>query len=149
MSETHSGDGDGAPQQAEQHASTVSGASAGLFNSLSQLLGTLVAIVQTRLELLTTELQEEVHSAANLVLWALIALFTGIVGLVLGGLTVIFIYWETHRVLAAVLVTAVFFLLTLIAALILTRKIRAQKRFLDSTLSELAKDGDALRARRT
>ena len=37
----------------------------GLLRSLTRMLATLVALAQTRLELLTTELQEEVQRAAE------------------------------------------------------------------------------------
>jgi uncharacterized membrane protein YqjE len=98
------------------------------------------------LELLTTELQEEVHRASGLVLWALIALFAVMIGLFFGGLTIVFVYWDTHRVLAAVLVTGAFFSFAALAVSILMIKIQSQRRFLDATLTELAKDTEALRS---
>ncbi len=148
MNETYSTGAEPGAHVDGQSSGAQPGAATGLFGSLSRLMGTLVAIVQTRLELLTTELQEEVHRAATLVLWALIALFTAIIGLFLGGLTIVFVYWDTHRVLAAVLVTTAFFVLAAIAVLILMLKIQAHKRFLDTTLTELAKDSEALRSHR-
>jgi uncharacterized membrane protein YqjE len=123
---------------------TEGGAATGLFQSLTRAFATIVALAQTRLELLTTELQEEVQRVAGVAIWALVALMAAMIGLLLGGLTVIFVYWETHRVLAAALVTATFFTFAIVAVLLLVKKINSRPRFLDATLSELARDRDAL-----
>jgi len=119
----------------------------GLFKSISGLMQTLVVIAQTRLELLTTEVQEEVGRVATLVVWAFVALLTALIGLFFVGLTVVLVYWDTHRVLAATLVTVTFLAGALVAGLVLMAKIKARPRFLDATLSELAKDADALKAK--
>ena len=47
----------------------------GLFQSLSNFAGSLIAIAHTRLQLLTTELQEEVRQVGAILLWAFIAAF--------------------------------------------------------------------------
>jgi uncharacterized membrane protein YqjE len=120
---------------------------AGLFRSLTNMLATLIAIVQTRVELFTTELQEELRHAASLVLWGLIALFTALIGVLVGGLTIVFAYWDTHRVLASVLVTAAFVVFAVIAMLVMMIKIRSHRRLFDATLTELTKDAAALRSR--
>jgi uncharacterized membrane protein YqjE len=120
----------------------------GLFRSLANLVGTVVAIAQTRLELLTTELQEEMHRVAEILVWTLIALLSAGIGLFLLALVIIFIFWDTHRVLASVLVTAVFFVIAVVAALVLQAKVRGKPRMLDATLAELAKDRANLAARR-
>jgi uncharacterized membrane protein YqjE len=123
----------------------IPGAATGLFRSLTNLFATLVTLAQTRLELLTTELQEEVQRVVGLVVWGLVALLAGMIGLILGGLTIIFLNWETHRMLAALLVTATFFLIAAVAAMVLVAKVNARPRFLDATLTELARDGESLR----
>jgi uncharacterized membrane protein YqjE len=116
----------------------------GLFRSFTNLASTLVGIAHTRLELLKTELQEEVQYVASLAVWALVALLATLIGLVFGGLTVILVYWETHRVLAALLVTLGFVLLAAICAIVLISKVNAHPRFLGATLNELSKDAQAL-----
>jgi uncharacterized membrane protein YqjE len=131
----------------ENPSTTAPGAASGLFKSLTGLVATLVAIAQTRLELLTTELQEEVQRAAGLVVWAFVALLSAMIGLFLAGLTIVFVYWETNRVLAALLVTGGFFVIAAIAVLILIAKVNARPRFLDATLTELARDGESLKER--
>jgi len=134
-------------RSATEESAPAPGAATGLFRSLTTLVATLLTVAQTRLELLTTELQEEVQRAAGLVVWAFVALLAGMIGLFMGALTIVFIYWDTHRVLAAVLATCAFFFFAGIAVSILMLKINARPRFLDATLTELAKDGESLRNR--
>ncbi|MGC3983078.1 MAG: phage holin family protein [Steroidobacteraceae bacterium] len=124
--------------------SPPSGPLSGLLNSLTNTFTTLVAIVQTRLELLTTEIQEEVQRAASLLVWAFVALFAAGIGLFLAALAVIFVFWDTHRVLAAVIVTAVFFVIAIGAGLCLRNKLQTNPRMLDATLTELARDRQRL-----
>src|SRR5690606_29157566 len=50
----------------------------GMFRSLSRFSSTLLGIVHTRIELLRTELQEEVQYAAKLALWGFVAAFAGL-----------------------------------------------------------------------
>jgi uncharacterized membrane protein YqjE len=119
----------------------------GLFQSLSNFAATLVAIAHTRLQLLTTELQEEVRQVGAILIWAFIAAFAALMGLFLGALAVIFAFWDTHRTAASLAMIAVFVAIALTAALILLRKLRTKPPMLDDTLAELAKDRDQLRAR--
>jgi uncharacterized membrane protein YqjE len=119
----------------------------GLFQSLSNLAGTVVAIAHTRLELLTTELQEEVRQVGAILLWAFIAAFAAMMGLFLGALAVIFVFWDTHRIAAALAMIALFVAIAIVAALILLRKLRTKPPMLDDTLAELARDRDQLRQR--
>lgn len=118
--------------------------SSGLFQSLGKLGGTLLAIVHTRLQLLTTELQEEVRHAAGVLLWSFIAAFAAMMALLLGALTVIFAFWDTHRLLAALSVIAVFCAVALGAALVLGKRVRDKRPMLDDTLAELANDHEQL-----
>jgi uncharacterized membrane protein YqjE len=123
----------------------ASGLTGGLFKSLSGFLATLVSVAHTRLQLLTTEVQEEVHRAAQLLVWAFVALFAALLALFLGALAVIFAFWDTHRLLAAVIMTGVLLAVAVVAGLVLRAKIKSRPPLLDSTLAELAKDRDQLR----
>jgi uncharacterized membrane protein YqjE len=116
----------------------------GLFRSLAHLLATAVGIAQTRLELLSTELQEEVHRVAEIILWAAIALLAAAVGLFMLALVIVFVFWDTHRMLASVAVTSVFFLIAVVAGLVLAAKVRSKPPLLDATLAELKKDRASL-----
>jgi uncharacterized membrane protein YqjE len=119
----------------------------GLFHSLSNLLGTLIGIIHTRLELLTTELQEEVRQVGAILIWAFVAAFAAMMALFLAALAVIFIFWDTYRIVASVAMILLFIGVAVAAALMLRRKLRTKSPLLDDTLAELAKDRDQLRAR--
>jgi uncharacterized membrane protein YqjE len=120
---------------------------AGLFQSFSNFAGTLIAIAHTRLQLLTTELQEEVRQVGAILLWAFIAAFAAMMGLFLGALAVIFVFWDTHRIAASLAMIAMFVTIAVVAALLLAKKLRSKAPLLDDTLAELAKDRDNLKAR--
>ncbi|MGH8176000.1 MAG: phage holin family protein [Steroidobacter sp.] len=133
--------------QRDHDASDLSGPAAGLLQSLHNFAGTFVAITHTRLELLTTELQEEVRQVGAILLWAFIAAFAAMIALFLGALAIIFVFWDTHRGAASVAMIAVFLAIAVAAALMLHKKMRGKQPLLDDTLAELAKDRDQLRAR--
>jgi uncharacterized membrane protein YqjE len=119
----------------------------GMFKSLSRISGTLLGIVHTRLELLRTELQEEVQYAAKLALWGFVAAFAGLIALFMGALTVVFAFWDTHRLAASLTMVGLFVVIAVAAALITAQKLRTKPPMLDATLAELAKDRDQLRSR--
>jgi uncharacterized membrane protein YqjE len=119
----------------------------GLFQSFSNFAATLLAIAHTRLQLLTTELQEEVRQVGAILLWAFIAAFTALLGLFLAALVFIFAFWDTHRIAASLVMIAVFVGLAIFSVLVLRKKLREKSPMLDDTLAELAKDRDNLRSR--
>ena len=119
----------------------------GLFQSLSNFVATLVAVAHTRLQLLTTELQEEVQEVAQILIWSFVGLFAAMMALFLGALTVIFVFWDTHRILAALIMTGVFLLIAALGGLMLMKRLKTKPPMLDATLAELAKDRDQLKAR--
>jgi len=119
----------------------------GLFQSVNNFLATFVAIVHTRLELLTTELQEEVRQVGGILLWAFIAAFAAMMGLFLVALTVIFAFWDTYRIAASLAMVGLFVAVAVISGLILRHKLSTKPPLLDDTLAELAKDRDQLKAR--
>jgi uncharacterized membrane protein YqjE len=131
----------------DREAPAVEKSAGGLFRSLTNLVATIVALVQTRIELITTELQEEVQRAAELLLWAFVALLAAVLGLFFVGFTIIIVFWEGERLLAAILVTAGFLGFAAIAVGVLWAKFRSKPRPLDATRAELEKDRAALERR--
>jgi len=114
-------------------------------DSVGQLVITTMEMAQTRLELIFTELQEGLEGLVGLLLWSLIALMAGAMGLLFGGLTLIFVFWDTHRVLAAALIMAAFLVLALAATSVVLGRMRRQRALFATTLTELAKDREFLR----
>ena len=117
----------------------------GLFASLRRLLTTLIELVHSRLDLVGIELQLEVQRATSLLLWAFTAIVCGIVALVLLGVTVLIAFWDTHRLLAAVCVTAAFALASLGMAFLVRHRLRTRPRLFGATLDELQHDVAALK----
>jgi uncharacterized membrane protein YqjE len=111
-----------------------------LFAAARRMLATAVAVVHTRAELLTTELQEEVQRAASILLWSIVALFFASLTVLMIALTVLIVFWDTHRVLAAVLISAAFVAMAAGAALYARSVARAKPQFLSGTLGELKRD---------
>jgi uncharacterized membrane protein YqjE len=118
--------------------------SASLMDSAKRMLATVIALVSTRLELFTTEIEEEIQRAASILMWALVALFFGTLTVLMIAFTVIIIFWDDHRILAAVLVTASFLLATLIFGLLARSRLKAKSRFMAASIEELKRDRDAL-----
>jgi uncharacterized membrane protein YqjE len=117
----------------------------GLINSVRNAAATLVAIAQTRLEIVSIELQEEIGRAATLMLWAFVALLAAGIGLFLGALVLIFAFWDTHRLLVSLLVMGFFLLLSGIAVLVLRAKLANRSPLFGATIAELARDHEHLR----
>jgi uncharacterized membrane protein YqjE len=113
---------------------------ASLFRSIAKLAATFVAIAHTRLELLTTELQQEVYRVAEIMVWTVVAVLAAGIGLFMAALVIVFVFWDTHRVLASVIVTSGFFVITAVALVVLRAKLRSKPPLLEGTLAELATD---------
>jgi uncharacterized membrane protein YqjE len=116
-----------------------------LLRSLGNVLASLIDVGQTRLELLTLELQAEVRRAASLLAIGFFTLFFAGMGCLLAGLSLIFAFWDSQRILVSILVTAFFFLLASLGAWKLFSQLRRNPPMLGDTLGELRKDRDRLR----
>jgi uncharacterized membrane protein YqjE len=119
----------------------------GLFASARSVLGALVDIGQTRLQLASTELEEEYLRLGQLLMYAAAGLFFLGVGIVLATLLLVLVFWDGPRTL--VLSLAVLLYLAAGAGLALTvrRKARSKPPLLATTLAELRRDRDALLSR--
>jgi uncharacterized membrane protein YqjE len=117
-----------------------------LLRSLVQLGGTLLAVAQTRIELLTTEISEDLERGVQIVLWAVLALLAGMFGALLAAFAVIAYFWDTHRMTATLAVTAGFLLLAVLAGLVARKRLGEKPRILDATRTELRHDVSLLRS---
>ncbi len=124
------------------------GPATNLLRSLVQLGGTLLATVQTRVELLTTELSEDLERGVRILLWGFVALLAGILGALLAGVTLIIYFWDTHRLGASVGVTLVFLVVAAVAGWIARERLQEKPRVLDASRTELRRDVVVLRSER-
>lgn len=116
------------------------GPATNLLRSLVRLGGTLLATAQTRVELLTTEVSEDLERGVRILLWGFIAVLSGMLALLLAGITVIVYCWDTHRMAAAVGVTLAFVVIAAVAAWVSRQRLQEKPRLLDATRTELARD---------
>lgn len=120
------------------------GSPGGLFESLRRLAATLVAMGSTRLELLSNDLEEERVWLTSMLVWTLIALFCGALGVMLAALLLVVVFWDTNRVLVLCILVAVFFLGALLAWRLVLNMSKAKPRLFSASLAELSKDREQL-----
>ena len=116
----------------------------GLLDSLKTLTGTLIAIVYTRLELLSTDLEEERERLAILLMLMLVALFCIGVGVILAVLLIVVAFWDTHRLLVLAGFTGLFLVGGLSASWVALHKLRTKPRLFAASLAELRQDSAQL-----
>ena len=112
----------------------------GLFESVKVLAATLLAIAHTRLELFSTEIEEQRVWLSSMLVWTLVALFCAGVGVVLATLFVVIALWDTHRLLALGLPAILFLVGAVLAWLTVLGKARAKPDLFAASLAELSKD---------
>ena len=115
-----------------------------LLESLRGVAKTFVALVQTRIEIFASEVDEERARVGRILVFAVIALFCLGLALVLGVLLIVVLFWDNNRLLALGLLTGVFALGGVVALLALRSAVRNRPKFLSATLAELRKDQKGL-----
>lgn len=124
---------------------TDPGARPGLLASARAALGTALTLLQTRLQLLATELEEERQRLLALLLWGGIAVLALGAGVVFVAIFLTVLLWDSHRLLVLGLF-AVFFVGFGLFALLLARRLAAASSGLfAASLAELSQDRAALR----
>ena len=116
----------------------------GLFESLSSFAATLVALAHTRLDLLSTDLEEERVHVFSLLVLVLTTLFCIGVGVVLATILLVTAFWDTHRLLVLGLLAGFFLAVGLAAGAVALHKARTKPRLFAASLSELYKDRQQL-----
>lgn len=120
-------------------------AGSGLGARLRGLGATALGILQTRLELLSTEVQEEKIRLGGLLAWAAAAFFFLGFGVLLLALFLTVLLWDSQRLLALGVFTALFLLAGVFAGLTFARLSRQGSRLFGASIAELAQDREALR----
>lgn len=120
-------------------------ANSGLMGSVKRLLSTLTSIVSTRLELLVNELQEERLRLTQMLVFALFALFCFGMGILLLTVFIVVLFWDDHRLAVLGALSALFFALSALMAMLLRSKAQAKSRLFSASLAELANDREQLK----
>lgn len=116
-----------------------------IFDSASRLAATLLATVQTRIELAAVEIEEESLRYFSCLLLSLAAMFCLGMAIILGVLLIVVLYWETHRVAALLTLIVLFSLASTMLWLRLRSRYRNKPRLLAHTTGELSRDTEMLR----
>jgi uncharacterized membrane protein YqjE len=126
----------------------TTGPAARLLQSLVRMAGTITGVVETRIDLLATEISEDAQRALQAVLWALVAVMAGFAGLMFTAGLVVMAFWDTHRFAATLAVIAAFLGVAAWATHVSRSRMREKPRILDATLTELKRDVASLRGER-
>jgi uncharacterized membrane protein YqjE len=118
--------------------------STGLMESLERLAGTLLAIFQTRLELLSNEMEEERVRIEQMLLYGSVALFFFGLAIMLLTAFIVVLFWDSHRLLVLGGLAALFFVAGLLVLNELRRVAREKSKLFSASLAELADDRDRL-----
>ena len=115
-----------------------------LLSSIKNLLATGASIAQTRLELLSIDVQIARSKFISLLVMIICALFFLFFGLVMLALFIVIYSWEADRMMALGLLTGSFLTIGLILAFLIIQSLRTMPKLFDTSITELAKDHEAL-----
>lgn len=119
-----------------------------LLNSLKNLTLTLIAIIHTRLELISTDLEEGRERFISLLAMAFISLFSLCFGAVLLTILVVVVFWDTHRLLVLGSLTGLFLIVGAVLGAAVVRRLKSMPRMFEASLAELIKDHQEIDANR-
>jgi uncharacterized membrane protein YqjE len=115
-----------------------------LLSSIKNLAATGASIAQTRLELLSVDVQIARTKFISLLVMIIAALFFLFFGLVMLSLLIVIYSWETDRILALSLLTGGFLIIGLMLALLIMKSLRTMPKLFEASIAEFAKDREGL-----
>jgi uncharacterized membrane protein YqjE len=115
-----------------------------LLSSIKNLVATGASIAQTRLELLSIDVQIARSKFISLLVMIVCALFFLFIGLVMLALLIVIYSWEADRMMALGLLSGAFLTIGLILALLIVQSLRTMPQLFEASITELAKDHEAL-----
>jgi uncharacterized membrane protein YqjE len=118
-----------------------------LLSSLKNLVFTGASIAQTRLELISTDVQIARTQFLNLLIMVIFTLFFLFFGLVMLALLIVIYSWESDRILALSILTTSFLAVGCTLALVVLRSLKTMPKLFAATIAELAQDCQELSKR--
>jgi len=112
----------------------------GLIASVRSLVATWVALLQTRLELFSTDLEDQRQYVTRIVLMGVASIFCLSFGVLLLTLLVVVCFWDTHRLAVLGGFTLLYLGAGVTTAVATRNRVRNKPKFLGTTLDELSKD---------
>ena len=111
-----------------------------IFSAIKNLVSTGISIAQTRLELISLDVQIAKSRFISLLVMIVFTLFFLFFGLVMLALLIVIYSWESDRMLALSLLTSGFLAIGLILSLVVLRSLRTMPKLFEATIAEFAKD---------
>lgn len=118
----------------------------GLLTSLKKLTSTLIALVYTRLDLLSTDMEEGRERLISLIVTVFLSLFCLCFGAVLLAIFMVVVFWDTHRLLVLGTMTGIFLLIGSVLCINAITALKNMPRMFAASLAELSKDQQHLDA---
>ncbi|MFS8086247.1 MAG: phage holin family protein [Acidobacteriota bacterium] len=118
----------------------MSGELSGLIASLRRMGSTLVGIAQTRLELLSTEVEEERARVSAILVHGYVTIACLSVGILLATLVFVLAWWDRNPVVAVAIPAFVFCAAGIWSLLRLRAVLRRKPKVFAASIDELAKD---------
>lgn len=118
----------------------MSGELGGLIASLRRMGSTLVGIAQTRLELLSTEVEEERARISAILVHGYVTIACLSVGILLATLVFVLAWWDRNPVVAVAIPAFVFCAAGIWSLLRLRAVLRRKPKVFAASIDELAKD---------
>ena len=115
-----------------------------LITSIKNIVATGISIAQTRLELLSVDVQIARSKTISLMVMIFCALFFLFFGLVMLSLLIVIYSWETNRILVLSLLTSSFIAIGLVLAFLVMQSIRTMPKLFEASIAEFAKDREEL-----
>jgi uncharacterized membrane protein YqjE len=112
--------------------------------SLKRMAGTLLVIFQTRLELLTIEVEEERLNIKLMLLYGSIALLFFALATVLLTAFVVVVFWDSYRLQVLASFIGLYFVAGALAWYALSRLANRKSKLFSASLAALADDRDHL-----
>ncbi|MDB6055378.1 MAG: hypothetical protein JWN25_2901 [Verrucomicrobiales bacterium] len=113
--------------------------SSGVVGSVRRMTDTVLAVIHNRLELASLELKEEKGRVIGLLIWAVAAIFFGLMSVVALMLLLLFVFWD-NKVAVAIGLSGFFLVATLAAFFALKSKLKNPPIPFAETINQLKKD---------
>jgi uncharacterized membrane protein YqjE len=121
-----------------------SGPASNFLRAGQSLVGSVIAVLQTRLELLSTEIEEEWLRITGLIMIGLSALFCVGVAIMLVVTLIVAAFWDSYRLLSIGVLASAFAIAAWIFWRSLVLRYQSKPRLFAATLDELGKDQAAI-----
>jgi uncharacterized membrane protein YqjE len=123
---------------------TGPGATPGLFSSLRSFWSVLLAILYTRLDLATAELEDEAVRGIKLIVAGLISVLALFAAFFWATFFVLALFWDTHRLLVLGIIFGIYFVIGIVLFLVARNMVLTRPKFLAQTIAELRRDVEGL-----